>query len=237
MRRFAPLAREGSFEIMDNAEFADHYEVMQLSPNADGDTVERVYRLLAKRYHPDNKASGDEERFRRIRQAYEVLSDPDRRAEFDVGYDDRRGTRWQIFEQSAAMDDQEQDRRIFHGVLSLLYAARRRDPKGGGLGSIHLEEMLGVPREHLEFPIWYLRQRGLVENLPSGELAITVEGIDSLQTPEMTVPDNRLLEGSGGTGRSASTSAARANAGSGSGANGAYVDRRSPSDRKAAAVS
>lgn len=184
---------------MDSADYADHYEVLQLSPNADMETVERVYRLLAKRYHPDNASSGDEARFRRIRAAYEVLSDPDRRAEFDVRYDDRRGTRWQIFEQSAAMNDQEQDRRIFHGVLSLLYAARRRDPKGGGVGSIHLEEMLGVPREHLEFPIWYLRQRGLIETLTSGEYAITVEGIDTLQKQEMTVPDNRLLGGASDT--------------------------------------
>lgn len=179
---------------MEERRFVDHYEVLQLNQNADVETVERVYRILAKRFHPDNGNSGDEDRFRQVREAYEVLSDPERRAKFDVRYDEQRGLRWQIFEQNAALDTQAQDRRIFSGMLSLLYAARRRDPESGGLGSIQVEEMLGVPREHLEFPIWYLKQKGLIETLQSGELAITIEGIDSIQSKEMSLPDNRLIE-------------------------------------------
>ncbi len=179
---------------MEERRFVDHYEVLQLNQNADAETVERVYRILAKRFHPDNAGTGDGERFRKVREAYEVLSDPERRAKFDVRYDEQRGLRWQIFEQNTALDSQAQDRRIFNGMLSLLYAARRRNPASGGLGSIQVEEMLGVPREHLEFPIWYLKQKGLIETLQSGELAITIEGIDSLQSREMALPDNRLIE-------------------------------------------
>lgn len=177
--------------------YADHYEVLQLSQSADRETVERVYRLLAKRYHPDNGDSGDEERFRQVRAAYEVLSDPERRAEFDVHHDEQRRVKWTIFEQGAEPDTQRQDQRIFRGVLSLLYAARRRNPKDGGLGPIYFEEMLGVPREHLEFPIWYLKKKGLVETLQSGELAITIAGIDSLEE-RRTLPDSRLLNPSSG---------------------------------------
>ena len=173
--------------------FVDHYEVLQVSQNADAETVERVYRLLAKRYHPDNASSGDEERFRAVREAFEVLSDPERRARFDVHYDDQAGGRWRIFSQEEALNDHQRDQRIFHGVLSLLYAARRRDPKAGGLGAMHLEETLGVPREHLEFPMWYLKQRGFVETLSSGVFAITIDGIDWLGHDDRAVPDNRLL--------------------------------------------
>ena len=36
----------------------DHYEIMQLSPNADADTIQRVYRILAQRYHPDSAGTG-----------------------------------------------------------------------------------------------------------------------------------------------------------------------------------
>lgn len=180
-------------------EFVDHYEVLQVSRNADRETVERVYRLLAKRYHPDNAASGDEFRFRQVREAYDVLSDPERRARFDVHCDDLAGTRWRIFEQDAALDDQQRDQRIFHGVLSLLYAARRQDPQSGGLGALRLEETLGVPREHLEFPLWYLKRKGFVETLSSGVYAITIDGIDSLGSREMSVPRNRLLEQSSST--------------------------------------
>lgn len=179
------------------SKFVDYYEALQLSQNADSEMIERVYRLLAKRYHPDNTSSGDEDRFRQVHEAYEVLSNSERRAQFDVHYDEKRGVNWQIFEQSAALDDQQRDHRIFHGILSLLYAARRRNPDSGGLGPIYFEQTLGVPREHLEFPIWYLKKKGLIETLQSGELAITIAGIDSLDEEKETIlPDNRLLNGS-----------------------------------------
>jgi len=174
--------------------FVDHYEVLQVSQNADSETIERVYRMLAKRYHPDNAATGDAERFRDVREAYEILLEPERRAEFDVQYDKDKTLQWQIFDQGLATGGREEDQRIFHGVLSLLYVARRRNPESGGLGTIHLEKMLGVPREHLEFPIWYLKKRGWIETLDTGERAITVEGIDKINTKELSLPDNRLLE-------------------------------------------
>ena len=41
----------------------DYYETLQISPNADPDTVHRVYRLLAQRFHPDNKETGSDVRF------------------------------------------------------------------------------------------------------------------------------------------------------------------------------
>jgi len=110
-----------------------------------------------------------------------------------VSYDDKTGARWRIFSQEEALNDHQRDQRIFHGVLSLLYAARRRDPQAGGLGAMHLEETLGVPREHLEFPMWYLKKRDLVETLPSGMYAITIAGIDWLGHDDQAIPDNRLL--------------------------------------------
>ena len=42
----------------------DHYEVLQLSPNADAATIHRVVRLFAQRYHPDHRETGDSSRFR-----------------------------------------------------------------------------------------------------------------------------------------------------------------------------
>jgi len=61
----------------------DFYEVMQLSPNADADTISRVYRMLAFRYHPDNKETGNSEMFIRLSTAYQILSDPEKRANYD----------------------------------------------------------------------------------------------------------------------------------------------------------
>ncbi len=63
---------------------ADYYELLGVSRNADGDTLKRAYRRLARQYHPDiNKEPGSEERFKEIGRAYEVLGDPQTRARYD----------------------------------------------------------------------------------------------------------------------------------------------------------
>ena len=171
----------------------DLYEDLQLSPNASHETIERVYRLLAKRYHPDNRETGDAQKFSEVHHAYEVLTDPARRASYDVTYEQIRADTWRIFDQQSAHDDRTSDRQVFQGILSLLYAARRKDPKDGGLGSVALEKALGCPREHLEFPLWYLKARGWIETLDTGKYAITVDGIDKVTSREFDVPAERLL--------------------------------------------
>ena len=62
----------------------DYYEVLQVSESAEPETVNRVYRLLAQRYHPDNQESGNEARFREITEAYHILSSPEKRAQYDA---------------------------------------------------------------------------------------------------------------------------------------------------------
>jgi DnaJ-class molecular chaperone len=57
--------------------FIDYYELLQLSSNADTDTIERVFRHLARKLHPDNKESGDTDRFLLIVEAHRILSDPE----------------------------------------------------------------------------------------------------------------------------------------------------------------
>ena len=48
----------------------DYYDLLQISPSAEPETVHRVYRLLAQRFHPDNQDSGNERRFRELTEAY-----------------------------------------------------------------------------------------------------------------------------------------------------------------------
>jgi hypothetical protein len=183
---------ERSREVTEPA-FIDYYESLQLSPSADHETIERVFRLLAKRYHPDNLASGDAERFNEISRAYEILSNPATRAAYDVRHGREKDRQWQILREGTGDNHREADGQLFHRILSLLYIARRRDPEKGGLASARLEWMLDTPREHLEFPLWYLRRRGLVEILESGLLAITVQGVDELGSKTLSLPGDRLL--------------------------------------------
>lgn len=73
-----------------------------------------------------------------------------------------------------------EDRRLFHGVLSLLYVARRQDVRNPGVGTAYLAKTLGCPHSQLEFPVWYLKQRKWIEVLENGQLAITADGVDKL---------------------------------------------------------
>jgi curved DNA-binding protein len=62
----------------------DHYEVLGVARTAGQEDIQRAYRGLARRHHPDVDAEpGAAARFREVRQAYEVLSDPGRRAAYD----------------------------------------------------------------------------------------------------------------------------------------------------------
>ena len=186
-------AAEVEWSPVSDSTFVDHYETLQLSPNASAEMIERVYRALAKRYHPDNGETGNVDRFTEVQTAFETLSNPIRRAAYDVKYDENRQITWKIFKQEKAGDHRAEDRRLFHGILSLLYIARRRDPQNGGLGGVSMEKMLGCPQEHLDFPIWYLKQRGLIERLESGYFAITADGVDKLGQDDLMLPSNRLL--------------------------------------------
>ena len=59
----------------------DYYAVLGVDKNADKDAIKKAFRKIAQKYHPDKK-DGDEEKFKEASEAYSVLSDDKRRAEF-----------------------------------------------------------------------------------------------------------------------------------------------------------
>lgn len=179
---------------MENGSFVDYYEVLQVSPNADLDTVQRVYRLLAQRYHPDNKDTGDEEAFKQVLEAYKILSDPERRAAYDLEHRTERRLWWKIFDQPESARGMEAEKRKRRGILLLLYTKKMHQPEQPGLQIRELEDLLGCPREHLEFGLWFLRETKCIERSDNGKWVITVKGAEAAEEAgESRVPETHML--------------------------------------------
>ena len=67
------------------ADKRDYYEVLGIQKSASDDDIKKAYRKLAKQYHPDLNPGdkGAEAKFKEVNEAYEVLSDSDKRARYD----------------------------------------------------------------------------------------------------------------------------------------------------------
>ena len=164
-------------------EAVDYYEVLQISPNAEPDTIHRIYRLLAQRFHPDNAATGNDTQFRAVSEAYQVLSDPERRARYDVAYEGRRRDRWKLVSSGAETEnDFDFEQQVRLTVLEVLYTRRRTEPGNPGVTPLDLEVLIGRAREQLEFTIWYLSQKKWITRNDSSALLITAEGADFLES-------------------------------------------------------
>jgi curved DNA-binding protein CbpA len=179
---------------MESTSDCDYYETLQISANAEPDTIHRVYRLLAPRFHPDNLETGDESRFRAITEAYHILIDPEKRAQYDIVHERQRQQRWKLVSHSASAEndfDAEQIARLT--VLEVLYAKRRTEPHDPSITQPHLEELTGQPREHLEFTIWYLLQKKRIVRDDSMNISITADGVEHIeQNFQATLQTRRL---------------------------------------------
>ena len=175
-------------------ETRDYYEDLQVSSSAEPETIHRVYRLLAQQYHPDNGETGNETRFRVIAEAYQVLSDSDRRAQYDIVYHNQRQDRWRVVSTGGDVDDEfavEQMTRL--ALLEILYTRRRVEPNRPGLFLNDLEQMTGRPREHLEFTTWFLIQKKLVQRSDNTMLVISADGVEYLEQNHVANSVKRLV--------------------------------------------
>ncbi len=76
---------------------ADHYRELQVSRDAELEVIEKAYRALALKYHPDTGVSGDAVRMQRINAAYRVLREPSERARYDHTLFGEVPSGWDVF--------------------------------------------------------------------------------------------------------------------------------------------
>jgi curved DNA-binding protein len=174
-----------------NTQPLNYYELLQISPDAELETISRVYRLLAERYHPDNAATGDRTLYAKLTEAYQTLSDPEQRLKYDASLRREAAGPLTIFGRREFSDSVEGEGYRRLGILGLLYQRRRACPDHPGYSVLELESAMAIPREHLLFPLWYLRERGYVQPDEQVGYAITGDGVDYL---EQRLPRSRVLQ-------------------------------------------
>jgi len=184
---------------MPEMEIPDYYELLEISPQATQDTIHRVYRYMAARYHPDNLGTGNLEKFTQLTSAYKVLSEPNRRSEYDA----QRATRQPTIRNPMSstvdfMDQGEGDLNRRLAVLAILYYRRRIYPNSPEVSLADIEQRMGFPRDYLDFTTWYLAKKRYITRADNSDFTLTVEGVDFIETQRVTIPllDNLLTNGS-----------------------------------------
>jgi len=145
---------------------------------------------LAARFHPDNQDTGDAEKFRVLSDAYQLLRDPVKRAEYDKQFKLTPVGPLPIFLGKEFADGIDSEAKIRIGVLCLLYSKRRANPDYAALSLLDMENIMAFPRERLLFALWYLRSKRYVVQDDRSSFIISAEGVDYL---EAQLPSNEIL--------------------------------------------
>src|SRR5262245_16108505 len=124
-------------------EFKDYYRILGVARDADDKTIKSAYRKLARKHHPDVARGKDAgERFREIAEAYEVLSDPEKRQRYDT-----LGPDWQRYAQTSPGPQPGGGTRVEYGDLgdfSEFFRTIFGDRGGTGSGRrVDMDDLLG----------------------------------------------------------------------------------------------
>ena len=173
--------------------FQDHYEVLGVNPRSDSETIQDAYQRLAKEFHPDNRLTGNKEKFDAVNAAFEVLADPMLRREFDkvkgVNPEDSGSP---TFSGLSFFESLGRETKLRSALLCVLYDRKRKNPFKSSLSMRDVETMFEATNEELFLAIWYLKQKSLVASDDKSSLQITVEGMDHIEahppTPEIVMP-------------------------------------------------
>jgi curved DNA-binding protein CbpA len=167
----------------------DHYALLGIGPESVSETMHGAYAALARKYHPKNSLTGDPAMFEAVNLAYEVLSDPVRRRQFNelhkVGPDEG-GPKFSGVEFFKSLG---RDALLRSAILCLLYDRRRTRPSAPGISMRTIETMVEATPVELSSALWYLKQRSWAASDDKSSLQITADGMDFLVNQKPAVGD------------------------------------------------
>lgn len=166
----------------------DHQEILRAASAHNPEALERIYRKLAKHYHPDNQQTGSAEEFLRLQEAYSIVSDP-RRSQLSLVTDSAfgRGTA----EDATAGDvteilvNGEQQRMR---ILVLLFRRKAKNLHNAAVSPLEISAATKTSQEETDFALWYLQSKRAVVCGESSGYEITTEGIDLLERYTQSEP-------------------------------------------------
>ena len=172
----------------------NYYELLQISPNADPETIHRIFQFLAVRLHPDNALTGDAEKFMAVKEAYDILSVASLRNEYDAAREKHALQPAPLSTSIDFMDTVEGEMNRRMALLALLYNKRRTEPDRPHLSLQEVEQLMGFPRDYLEFSIWYVHKKGYITRADNAAFALTADGVDFVETQRSRKPVlNKML--------------------------------------------
>ena len=162
-----------SNESFDSSTRVDHYTVLQVSPTAEPCMIEGAYDFLSRRFSPSNPATANPQIYERLAAAYEVLSDPLKRTEYE--------SERKVSKDGGAVIKGERNRKLISNtrqeMLEMLYWRRVESPYKPVITIHEFESILKLPKEQMEFNLWFLRDKGLIARSDNACFVVTAEGV------------------------------------------------------------
>ena len=165
---------------MQNQPTPNHYDALQVSQNASQEVIEKMFRFLATKHHPD--AGGDRQTFNEVVAAFEVLRDENTRNQYDL---ELRNDTHEVARLRENSKQAGPDAAIRHELLCLFYARRREQTANPALGAMSIEKTLGLHEDVLNFHLWYFKEKNWIKRCENGGYAITAEGVDQIDSTEL----------------------------------------------------
>ncbi len=160
-------------EAFDPATKVDYYALLQINPTAEPCTLEAMYDYLAKRYHSTSEATANAPIYARLAEAYGVLSDPVKRTAYDTERNTAKGGTTVVKGDRNRLSI----RSTRNQMLDMLYWRRVESPYKPVITIHEFETILKLPKEQMEFNLWFLRDKGLIDRSDNACFVITAQGV------------------------------------------------------------